>query len=665
MQQFSDCDVSVPLATALPPGTEVKLESRRVKSKLVRLQAILVLPLHSLSSLHAQAPNTEKLDIHLAMFNRECKIDRLVPVTVTTENGWSAIVAEIVNEEWGVLEVCNLKLTHCSSLTVVQVTCPPGEEGPDKILTRFCCFHKSNLYSAEKDKVEELKSPVAMLGLLEPGQAVSLAARTLVGQRAGGRQLHLQAVAVGLDPAGLPATALGTRLPTGQRYLFKKGLKFSLNRKLASFIKVCSQRKTSETKPKKSFDCNHNSTTRIESTRLEDKMSNVCGVVEESPGEEAPGLLQFSDHRCLFLASDCVRSGDRNPVQLYKPGAAVRVNCNLVSPGLPVPFIASSVWPADIADIVLPNNVDKEMVTGEKLKKLNDYNIQFAARFHYEKTEVKTRESFDQSIQSPSQELKNSCEEPTVDVDNRKTGDKTVNVRSIVNQKGIVKAVRKDWKEGLVEFIEDCNMFKPSYCFFNISDLYPSPGGGSAGVGQEKLSSLLRVGESVVMHGWEVCPGTSLPWLATAVWRPGLLPQPAPVPFSSITQQKLAVFRTVATNEALGLPPHSKSMLSTIEKEKHYNEDERNQFIVNSEIITNHCGLDRKLKLKRTEEIDVKYGELLGINDNNSGLIRKKDETEEKTDPSPRSLLERQKLFEFVAELLIKNLNARIENKIG
>lgn len=119
MQPFSYCDVSVPLATALPPGTEVKLESRRVKSTLVRLQAILVLPLHSPALLHARASNTEKLDNHLAMFNRECKIDRLVPVTVSTENGWSAIVAEIVNEEWGVLEVCNLESTYCGSLLAV------------------------------------------------------------------------------------------------------------------------------------------------------------------------------------------------------------------------------------------------------------------------------------------------------------------------------------------------------------------------------------------------------------------------------------------------------------------------------------------------------------------------------------------------------------------
>ena len=501
--------------------------------------------------------------------------------------------------------------------------------------------------------MEELKSPVAMLGLLEPGQAVSLAARTVVGQRAGGRQIHLQAVAVGLDPAALPATALGTRLPTGQRYLFKKGLKFSLNRKLASFIKVYSQRKTSETKPKKSLDCNHNRTTRTESTRLEDKMSNVCGVVEESPGEEAPGLLQFSGHRCLFLGSDCVRSGDRDPTQLYRPGAAVRVNCNLVSPGLPVPFIASSVWPADFADIVLPNNVDKEMITREKLKKFNDYNTQLTARFHYEETEVKTKVSFDQSIQSSCQELKNICEEAAVDADNTKTGVETVNVRSIVNKKGIVKAIMKD-NFGLVEFIEECNMFKPSYCFFDISDLFPSPGGGSAGVGQEKLSSLLRVGEDVVMHGCEVCPGTRLPWLATAVWRPDLLPHPAPVPFSRITQQKLAVFRTVAANEALGLS-HSKSMLSPIEAEMHCNDDEGNQI---SETIKNHCGLDRKLNLKRTEEFDSKHGELLGSKDNNSGLIGRRDETEDKT--VPMSLLERQKLFEFVADLLIKNLNARI-----
>jgi len=112
---------------------------------------------------------------------------------------------------------------------------------------------------------------------------------------------------------------------------------------------------------------------------------------------------------------------------------------------------------------------------------------------------------------------------------------------------------------------------KPTYCLFDTYDLYlEGDQGKTAASSKLTVSNVLSVDMEVNFHACRLLPPSSpVPWLATGIWRHSahLASSPAPVLPSSITREKVSVFRKVAETCAvfvsgLIVPFKSKAELS-------------------------------------------------------------------------------------------------------
>ena len=106
---YVDSNLDTSLQSLFPVGKEVMVNARRVRSHLVELQATVVWPKYTEIPQHKLKPS--KLNEDMVSFHQNCRLDKLVPVCINglppvgSLNIWSARVKEILDDEFGVIEV--------------------------------------------------------------------------------------------------------------------------------------------------------------------------------------------------------------------------------------------------------------------------------------------------------------------------------------------------------------------------------------------------------------------------------------------------------------------------------------------------------------------------------------------------------------------------------
>ena len=107
---LTECDQGLELAQLFPLGLEVLINARRVRSDLIDLQATVVWPKFTEVPLYKLKPS--KLDADEAKFHSLCsRLKKMTPICINglpgtgSLNIWSAKVQEILDEDWGLVEV--------------------------------------------------------------------------------------------------------------------------------------------------------------------------------------------------------------------------------------------------------------------------------------------------------------------------------------------------------------------------------------------------------------------------------------------------------------------------------------------------------------------------------------------------------------------------------
>ena len=104
-----DVTGSVSVQALFPVGQEVLMNARKVESSMVDLQATAVWP--KFTEIPDYKIKTRMMDEDLIKFHDVCKMDKLIPVCINglapvgSLNIWSARVRQIVDKEWGVVEI--------------------------------------------------------------------------------------------------------------------------------------------------------------------------------------------------------------------------------------------------------------------------------------------------------------------------------------------------------------------------------------------------------------------------------------------------------------------------------------------------------------------------------------------------------------------------------
>ena len=524
---------TLPLQKLFPLGQEVLVNARKVRSDLVSLQATVVWPKFTEIPTYKLKPS--KLDEDLAFFLHECTVDKLVPVCVNglppvgSLNIWSAKIKEIVNEEFG----------------IVELTSDP-RDGKREFCHKFkCFFHKSDLWVEDGVRVgdNEFYNQKPLSQLVSLMQPVDLVSRSIIREKgqfmkkSTSSTLEMQALCVSLKTYVIPKGApRGSRIGGGPGafggcnrgetpYMFKIGLADKLNVTLHHFLKVynktcsnldpelmlekCPPVSHPEVSKKRvhkitddlnlslnpSIDIENNNV--IQKTTLAETVSNVIAVVLEPPSSDGFGILQSCqrDWNCLFKISDCVLCD--TPGEL-KVGTRVNINANLVDKGLKVQYIASSVWKKSDRSLTLPNITTKTMISAEKLDKLMAINSLYV---NAEK--------------------------------NRKFP------RILSSQTGIIIKVLDD-NFGIIA--QDDRFVLFDTCDFRVDEDV------TAAKSELKLQEIVTIGDIVHYHAALVNSEQKIPYLATAVWKGEMDSQkkfPAPLSFEQIHPDKINIFKTV------------------------------------------------------------------------------------------------------------------------
>merc|ERR1719318_2475573 len=525
---LSSSSRSLPLQTLFPVGQELLINARKVESTLVDLQATAAWP--KFTELPDYKIRIKKLDEELESFHEVCNIEKLVPICINglapvgSLNIWSARVRQIMDKEWGVVEIKSV----------------PRDGKREFSFRFFCFFHKSEVWLEEGICVGEHKyfknKPLGeIVELLQPVDVVArsiIKEKGLVMKKAVGSTVEMQALCVSLKPDCIPEGApRGTRVEGGPGafggsnrgetpFMFRKGLDHILNVKPAKYLqasgKVCHNLdpglvvKIEEAKTAKNDDkiekkvhnlTNDDKTEKVHKltktvepietkfvagtvtvdsqnniveaiharppVKLYEKLSNSTARVKEYISE-AVGLVEnlTKDWLCLFQISDCVLTQGSKPLELYPVGTKVQLNANLVDASQQVQYIASSVWIKSENAMILPNNVEKTMISASKRTLLNDLNL---------------------------------------------------------------KLSHLDLKTGLVVKILDDNfgVIKQGsrMILFDTCDFWTSEE-ATAAQSNKSLPSLVSVGDTVMLHAALVQSSSTIPYLATAVW----LDNPSPFP---------------------------------------------------------------------------------------------------------------------------------------
>ena len=244
---LTECDQGLELAQLFPLGLEVLINARRVRSDLIDLQATVVWPKFTEVPLYKLKPS--KLDADEAKFHSLCsRLKKMTPICINglpgtgSLNIWSAKVQEILDEDWGLVEVSSY----------------PRDAKKEFSYKFICFFHKWDVWVDDGVCVGDhqfyREKPLsAILELLQP---VNLVARSIIREKgqfmkkSTGTTIEMQAVCVSLLPWTIPKGAsLGTRVEGGPGafggcnrgetpYIFKPNFYKTLNLKLAKFLKV-------------------------------------------------------------------------------------------------------------------------------------------------------------------------------------------------------------------------------------------------------------------------------------------------------------------------------------------------------------------------------------------------------------------------------------------
>ena len=540
----------MPLQKLFPLGQEVLVNARKVRTDLVSLQATVVWPKFTEIPTYKLKPS--KLDEDLAFFQHECTVDKLVPICVNglppvgSLNIWSAKVKEIVNEEFG----------------VVEVTSDP-RDGKREFCHKFkCFFHKSDLWVEDGVCVgdNEFYNQKPLSQLVSIMQPVDLVSRSIIREKgqfmkkSTSSTLEMQALCVSLKTFCIPKGApRGSRIGGGPGafggcnrgetpYMFKIGLTDKLNVTLHHFLRVydktcsnldpelliekCPPVSHPEVSKKRvhkitddlnlslnpSIDIENNNV--IQKTILAETVSNVQAVVLEPPGTDGFGILQSCQRNwnCLFKISDCVLCDTPGELMV---GTRVNVNANLVDKALKVQYIASSVWKKSDSSLTLPNITTKSMIPAEKMDKL------LATNSLYINAER-----------------------------NRKFP------RTLSSQTGIVVKVLDD-NFGIIA--QDDRFVLFDTCDFRVDEDV------TAAKSELKLQEIVIKGEIVQFHAALVNSEHKIPYLATAVWKGEMDNQTLRLPpllsFEQIHPDKINIFKTVC----LSVPEDLSSLRASAE----------------------------------------------------------------------------------------------------
>ena len=523
----------MPLQKLFPLGQEVLVNARKVRSDLVSLQATVVWPKFTEIPIYKLKPS--KLDEDLAFFQHECTVDKLVPICVNglppvgSLNIWSAKVKEIVNEEFG----------------IVELTSDP-RDGKREFCHKFkCFFHKSDLWVEDGVCVgdNEYYNQKPLSQLVSIMQPVDLVSRSIIREKgqfmkkSTSSTLEMQALCVSLKTFCIPKGApRGSRIGGGPGafggcnrgetpYMFKIGLTDKLNVTLYHFLKVydkscsnldpelmiekCPPVSHPEMSKKRihkitddlnlslnsSIDIENNNV--IQKTTLAETVSNVQAVVLEPPGTDGFGILQSCqrDWNCLFKISDCVLCDSPGGLEA---GTKVNVNANLVDKALKVQYIASSVWKKSDSSLTLPNIITKSMIPGEKMDKLLAIHSLYVNA-----------------------------------VRNRKFP------RTVSSQTGIVIKVL-DENFGIIA--QDDRFVLFDTCDFILDEDV------TAAKSELKLQEIVTKGDLVQYHAALINSEQKIPYLATSVWKGDMDNQkrfPSPLSFEQIHPDKINIFKTV------------------------------------------------------------------------------------------------------------------------
>ena len=530
---FVSQQMDVSLARLMPVGQEVLVNCRKVRSELVSLQATLVWPRYTETP--ACSLQADKLDSSLATFHQQCRLDKLVPVCINglppvgSLNIWSARVRELVNSDFG----------------VVEVTSDP-RDGKREFSHKFkCFFHKSDLWLEDGVCVGEnefySKKPLSELVSLQ--QPVDLVARSIIREKGQFMKksttsiLEMQALSVSLKTFCIPKGApRGSRIGGGPGafggcnrgetpYMFQVGLKAKLNTRLNIFLQLygkncmnldpelvdkCPPVSHPEVSKKVYKITDHSEEMDKENNNVRSKshlaetVSNVQAFVKEVPGSDGFGLLQSSgrDWNCLFHLSDCVLFGGQEELRV---GTKVWVNANLVDAKSKVQYIASSVWGKSERSLILPNITRTEMISTEKIEKYNNLNQTY-----------ETAEKLRMEKELPAQ----------------KQMESGVILKILDENFGIIS------KNGQFVLFDTCD-------FWIEEDR-------TAARSEIKLEDLVSVGSPVFFHAALVNAESRIPYLATAVWKQEQSPFPddqCPVVLrqDQIHPDKIKIYNTVTS----------------------------------------------------------------------------------------------------------------------
>ena len=519
-------DWNLNLQTLFPIGMEVLINARRVRSDLVELQATVVWPKYTEIPNYKLKPS--KLNEDLDNFHQDCRIDKLVPIClnglppVGSLNIWSARIKQIVNEDFGIIEV----------------TSDP-RDGKKEFCHRFACFfHKSDLWLEDGVNVEQsdfyYQKPLSEL--VSPLQPVDLVARSIIREKGQfmkkctSSTMEMQALSVSLKTSRIPKGApRGSRVeggpgafggcPRGETpYMFRLGLTTKLNMMLNKFIEVYNKPCTNldpellakcppvshPEKPRKKV---HKITMDEENNFvkktpvLAELVTNIQAIVKETPDKDGFGLLQSCsrDWLCLFQVKDFVLCQSQDDI---KVGTRVLINANLVDPNLKIQYIASCIWKKSESSLELPNIINKKMITSIKMDKFFRFNMKLE-----------------------SSHKMRSCP------------------RHLELERGNIFKILDD-NFGIIDH-------DGKYVLFDTCDLWIQTD-TTAAKSTLKLQEVVSMGDKVCFHAALINVASAVPYLATSVWKydsPVFSDQtnPAILHRDQIHPDKIKIYQTVTS----------------------------------------------------------------------------------------------------------------------
>ena len=486
---------------------------------MIDLQATVVWPKFTEVPVYKLKPS--KLDADESKFHSLCsRLKKMTPICINglpgtgSLNIWSASVQELLDDDWGLVEVSSY----------------PRDAKKEFSYKFVCFFHKSDVWLDDGVCVGDHKfyREKPLSDIVELLQPVNLVARSIIREKgqfmkkSTGTTIEMQAVCISLLPWTIPKGApLGTRVEGGPGsfggcnrgetpYIFQPNFHKTLNLKLAKFLKIykkkiCVDPDIEAKLPSVNEEAKSGVSTDLENNEPSPSpvLSNVEAVVRKAPDEASQfGLAEVVDQGnkgwlCLFTVEDCVGT------EQFQVGTPVNINADLMDPSQGVQCITSCVWRKTESDLALPNITNKSQVSQVKLDL-------------YERVNRERRELSD----LPSQ-----------------VDQKEGTIVKILDQNfGLIS------QAGKLVLFDTCD-------FWSGSKVTPVTDAED----KLKLKDVVTEGDQVLLHAALVDPEARVPYLATAVWKheEELSASPPAILRSKIHPDKIQIYRTVSTSSTV------------------------------------------------------------------------------------------------------------------